>query len=108
MSKIITTGHECRMSMVEGVNLLADTVEVTLGPKGRNVAIAGEFGDQKIINDGVTVARAIKFKNKLHELAASMVKEAAGKTNDGAGDGTTTATLLTSIFGRKQACHSRS
>lgn len=81
--------------MLGGVNKLADAVQVTLGPKGRNVAIDQSWGAPKITKDGVTVARAISFKDKYENLGAGLVRQVAQKTNDTAGDGTTTATVLT-------------
>lgn len=78
-----------------GVDSLADAVEVTLGPKGRNVMIEQSFGGPKITKDGVTVAKSIEFKDKAMNLGASLIKSVASTTNDIAGDGTTTATLLT-------------
>jgi len=80
--------------MLHGANRLADAVAVTLGPKGRNVVIEQGFGAPKVTKDGVTVAKAIEFKNKLHNVGASLVKQVASKTNDVAGDGTTTSTVL--------------
>jgi chaperonin GroEL len=81
--------------MLAGVNKLADAVEVTLGPKGRNVVIEQSFGAPKITKDGVTVARAIEFEDKFENIGAQLVRQVASKTNDVAGDGTTTATILT-------------
>ena len=81
--------------MLEGVNVLADAVQVTLGPKGRNVIIDQNFGEPKITKDGVTVAKAIEFSDKYMNLGASLIKQVANKSNNDAGDGTTTATILT-------------
>ena len=93
--------------MLKGVNLLADAVQVTLGPKGRNVILDQNFGDPKITKDGVTVAKHIEFSDKYMNLGASLVKQVANKSNNDAGDGTTTATILTrEIF--KQGCTSLS
>ena len=94
MAKKIKFGSDSRKSMEAGVNKLADTVKVTLGPKGRNVVLEKSFGSPLITNDGVTIAREIELKNKYENLGAQLVKEVATKTNDVAGDGTTTATLL--------------
>lgn len=80
--------------MLKGCDALADTVQVTLGPKGRNVVIEQSFGSPKITKDGVTVAKAIEFSDRTMNLGASLVKSVASKTNDKAGDGTTTATVL--------------
>lgn len=81
--------------MLSGVNKLADAVQVTLGPKGRNVVIESSFGAPKITKDGVTVARGIEFSDRYENIGASLVRNVASKTNDAAGDGTTTATILT-------------
>jgi chaperonin GroEL len=93
--KDIVHGDECRSRMLQGVNALADAVQVTLGPKGRNVIIDQSFGDPKITKDGVTVAKAIEFSDKYMNLGASLIKQVANKSNNDAGDGTTTATILT-------------
>lgn len=96
--KDIRFGIDCRERMLAGVNKLADAVQVTLGPKGRNVIIDQPFGGPKITKDGVTVARSIDFADKHENLGAQLVKSVASKTNDVAGDGTTTATILTRAF----------
>merc|ERR1711862_67817 len=83
------------MGMINGVNILADTVKVTLGPKGRNVAIEQSFGAPRVTKDGVTVAKAVELKDANQNLGAQLVKSVASKTADVAGDGTTTATILT-------------
>merc|ERR1711968_69242 len=93
--KDIKFGAEARSLMLDGVNKIADTVKTTLGPKGRNVVIEQAFGAPKITKDGVTVARNIDFKDKYENLGAQLVRQVASKTNDLAGDGTTTATVLT-------------
>ena len=80
--------------MLKGVNILADAVKVTLGPKGRNVVIDKSFGAPRITKDGVTVAKEIELEDKFENMGAQMVKEVASRTNDEAGDGTTTATVL--------------
>jgi len=94
MSKEIRFGEEARKSLLEGVNKLADTVKVTLGPKGRNVVLDKSFGAPLITNDGVTIAKEIELDNPYENMGAGLVKEVSTKTNDVAGDGTTTATLL--------------
>ncbi|MCM1083093.1 MAG: chaperonin GroEL [Clostridium sp.] len=94
MAKEIKFGAEARKSLEEGVNKLADTVSVTLGPKGRNVVLAKSFGTPLITNDGVTIAKEITFEDAFEDMGAQIVKEVATKTNDVAGDGTTTATVL--------------
>ena len=94
MSKELRFSAEARNSIARGVNILADAVKTTLGPKGRNVAIEKSFGAPVITKDGVTVAKEIELKNKFENMGAQMVKEVASKTNDEAGDGTTSATIL--------------
>ncbi|MHC1720534.1 MAG: chaperonin GroEL [Clostridiaceae bacterium] len=94
MAKSIMFGEEARRSMQVGVDKLANTVKVTLGPKGRNVVLDKKFGAPLITNDGVTIAREIEFEDPYENMGAQLVKEVATKTNDVAGDGTTTATLL--------------
>lgn len=93
-SKDVQFGNDSRSKMVEGVNILANAVKVTLGPKGRNVVIERSFGGPHITKDGVTVAKEIELKDKLQNMGAQMVKEVASKTAGDAGDGTTTATVL--------------
>ncbi|MDP4091109.1 MAG: chaperonin GroEL, partial [Bacillota bacterium] len=94
MAKSIILGEEARRKMQKGVDILADTVKVTLGPKGRNVVLDKKFGSPLITNDGVTIAREIELEDPYENMGAQLVKEVATKTNDVAGDGTTTATLL--------------
>jgi chaperonin GroEL len=94
MAKQIVHGEESRQAILRGVNVLADAVKVTLGPKGRNVVIDKKFGSPTITKDGVTVAKEIELKDALENMGAQMVKEVASKTSDVAGDGTTTATVL--------------
>ena len=94
MAKIIKYGEDARKSLLEGVNKLADTVKVTLGPKGRNVVLDKGFGAPLITNDGVTIAKEIELEDAFENMGASLVKEVSTKTNDIAGDGTTTATVL--------------
>ena len=93
-AKDVQFGNDVRQKMVKGVNVLADAVKVTLGPKGRNVVLDRAFGGPHITKDGVTVAKEIELKDKFENMGAQMVKEVASKTNDVAGDGTTTATVL--------------
>ncbi len=95
MAKEIKFGEEARRSMEKGINKLADTVKVTLGPKGRNAVLDKSFGAPLITNDGgVTIAREIELEDRYENMGAQLVKEVATKTQDVAGDGTTTATLL--------------
>lgn len=94
MAKDIKFGEDARRSMERGINKLADTVKVTLGPKGRNVVLDKKFGSPLITNDGVTIAREIELEDPFENMGAQLVKEVSTKTNDVAGDGTTTATLL--------------
>ncbi|MBF4425042.1 chaperonin GroEL [Vibrio anguillarum] len=93
-AKDVKFGNDARIKMLEGVNILADAVKVTLGPKGRNVVIDKSFGSPIITKDGVTVAREIELEDKFQNMGAQMVKEVASQANDAAGDGTTTATVL--------------
>ena len=94
MAKDIKYSEEARRALESGVNQLADTVKITLGPKGRNVVLDKKFGSPVITNDGVTIAKEIELEDKFENMGAQLVKEVATKTNDVAGDGTTTATLL--------------
>ena len=94
MSKEILYGQDARKALEDGINKLADTVKITLGPKGRNVVLDKKFGAPLITNDGVTIAKEIDLENPFENMGAQLVKEVATKTNDIAGDGTTTATLL--------------
>lgn len=94
MAKKVTYGKEARDNMLKGVDILADTVKLTLGPKGRNVALDSGYGSPKIVNDGVSIAREIELEDKEQNAGAKLVYEVANKTNDIAGDGTTTATVL--------------
>ncbi|MBM4850869.1 chaperonin GroEL, partial [Vibrio parahaemolyticus] len=93
-AKDVKFGNDARVKMLEGVNVLADAVKVTLGPKGRNVVLDKSFGAPTITKDGVSVAREIELEDKFQNMGAQMVKEVASKANDAAGDGTTTATVL--------------
>ena len=92
--KDVRFGSDCRALMLAGVDKLADAVQVTLGPKGRNVVLEQSFGGPKITKDGVTVAKGIEFEDRYHNIGAQLVKQVASKTNDIAGDGTTTSTVL--------------
>jgi len=100
-AKDVVFGDSARSKMVEGVNILANAVKVTLGPKGRNVVIERSYGAPTITKDGVSVAKEIELKDKLMNMGAQMVKEVASRTSDNAGDGTTTATVLTQAIVRE-------
>jgi chaperonin GroEL len=100
-AKDVVFGGEARARMVEGVNILANAVKVTLGPKGRNVVLERSFGAPTVTKDGVSVAKEIELKDKLMNMGAQMVKEVASKTSDNAGDGTTTATVLAQAIVRE-------
>src|SRR5216684_1741854 len=104
MAKQIVHGEESRQAILRGVNILADAVKVTLGPKGRNVVIEKKFGSPTITKDGVTVAKEIELKDGLENMGAQMVREVASKTSDVAGDGTTTATVLAQAIYREDGC----
>jgi chaperonin GroEL len=93
-AKDIRFGEDARSRMVKGVNVLANAVKATLGPKGRNVVLDKSFGAPTITKDGVSVAKEIELADKFENMGAQMVKEVASKTSDNAGDGTTTATVL--------------
>ena len=101
MSKEIKFSSDARSAMVHGVDILADTVKVTLGPKGRNVVLEKSFGSPLITNDGVTIAKEIELEDHFENMGAKLVSEVASKTNDIAGDGTTTATVLTQAIVRE-------
>ena len=94
MAKDVKFGEEARAKMLRGVDILADTVKVTLGPKGRNVVLDKSFGAPRISKDGVSVAKEIELEDKFENMGAQMVREVASRTNDEAGDGTTTATEI--------------
>jgi chaperonin GroEL len=100
-AKEVVFGGDARARMVEGVNILANAVKVTLGPKGRNVVLERSFGAPTVTKDGVSVAKEIELKDKLQNMGAQMVKEVASKTSDNAGDGTTTATVLAQAIVRE-------
>jgi hypothetical protein len=93
-AKDVVFGSDARHRMVEGVNILANAVKVTLGPKGRNVVIENSFGAPRSTKDGVSVAKEIELSDRFENLGAQLIREVASKTNDQAGDGTTTATVL--------------
>ena len=94
MAKIVKFDSDARTAMLKGVDILANTVKVTLGPKARNVVIDKSYGAPRTTKDGVSVAKEIELEDKFENMGAQMVKEVASKTNDEAGDGTTTATIL--------------
>ena len=100
-AKEILFGSDARAKIVEGVDIIANAVKVTLGPKGRNVVIEKSFGSPRITKDGVTVAKEIELADKFQNLGAQMIKEVASKTNDIAGDGTTTSTVLAQAIVRE-------
>ena len=101
MAKDIIYGIEARNALLRGVDKLADTVKITLGPKGRNVVLDKKYGPPMIVNDGVTIAKEIELDDAMENMGAQLIKEVATKTNDAAGDGTTTATLLAQILVRE-------
>ena len=101
MAKEISFGIDARNALQAGVDKLADTVKITLGPKGRNVVLDKKYGAPLITNDGVTIAKEIELDDPMENMGAQLVKEVATKTNDAAGDGTTTATLLAQAFIRE-------
>src|SRR5699024_8940855 len=94
MAKQIIYGEEARRALERGVNQLADTVKITLGPKGRNVVLGKKFGAPLITNDGVTIAKEIELEDPYENMGAQLIREVSTKTNDVAGDGTTSATIL--------------
>src|SRR6202161_3113077 len=102
-AKVVRFAQDAREKILRGVNVLADAVTVTLGPKGRNVVLDKSFGAPNVTKDGVTVAKEIELSNKFENMGAQMVKEVASKTNDDAGDGTTTATVLAQAIYREGA-----
>ncbi|AFA48430.1 hypothetical protein Awo_c16480 [Acetobacterium woodii DSM 1030] len=101
MAKDIKFREDARVALISGVDKLANTVKVTLGPKGRNVILAKSYGSPTITNDGVTIAKEIELEDAFENMGAQLVKEVATKTNDVAGDGTTTATLLAQAIVRE-------
>ncbi|MEC8483266.1 MAG: TCP-1/cpn60 chaperonin family protein, partial [Pseudomonadota bacterium] len=98
MAKEVKFSDSARQKMLKGVNVLADAVKVTLGPKGRNVVIEKSFGAPLVTKDGVTVAKEIELEDRFENMGAQMVKEVSSQANDVAGDGTTTATVLAQAF----------
>ena len=100
-AKDVKFGVEARTRMLEGVDILANAVKVTLGPKGRNVVLDKSFGAPRTTKDGVTVAKDIELQDKFQNMGAQMVREVASKTNDVSGDGTTTATVLAQAIVRE-------
>src|ERR1700755_373881 len=102
-AKDVRFSQDARDRMLRGVDILADAVKVTLGPKGRNVVLEKSFGAPRITKDGVTVAKEIELEDKFENMGAQMVREVASKTNDTAGDGTTTATVLAAAIVREGA-----
>ena len=101
MAKDIKYGEDARKALQAGIDKLADTVRITMGPKGRNVVLDKKFGAPLITNDGVTIAKDIELEDAFENMGAQLVKEVATKTNDAAGDGTTTATLLAQTIVRE-------
>ena len=101
MAKMIVYGEEARKKLQSGIDQLADTVKVTLGPKGRNVVLGKKYGSPLITNDGVTIAKEIELEDAFENMGAQLIREVATKTNDVAGDGTTTATLLAQAITRE-------
>ena len=101
MAKQVIYGEEARKALQNGIDKLANTVKITLGPKGRNVVIDKKYGAPLITNDGVTIAKEIELEDAFENMGAQLVKEVATKTNDAAGDGTTTATLLAQTIVRQ-------
>ncbi|PMB83563.1 chaperonin GroEL [Dolosicoccus paucivorans] len=101
MAKELKFSEDARASLLRGVDILADTVKTTLGPKGRNVVLDRQFGSPQITNDGVSIAREIELEDRFENMGAQLVQEVASKTNDTAGDGTTTATVLTQAIARE-------
>ena len=101
MAKMIVYGEDARRKLQSGIDQLADTVKVTIGPKGRNVVLGKKFGSPLVTNDGVTIAKEIELEDAFENMGAQMIREVATRTNDVAGDGTTTATLLTQAIVRE-------
>ena len=101
MAKQIIYGEEARKALQNGIDKLSNTVKITLGPKGRNVVLDRKYGAPLITNDGVTIAKEVELEDPFENMGAQLVKEVATKTNDVAGDGTTTATLLAQALVRE-------
>src|SRR5690348_14557909 len=102
-AKELRFGDDARARMLRGVDILADSVKVTLGPKGRNVLLDKSFGSPRVTKDGVTVAKEIELSDKFENMGAQLVREVATRTSDAAGDGTTTATVLAQAIVREGA-----
>ena len=100
-AKEVRFGDDARSRMVKGINILANAVKVTLGPKGRNVVLEKSFGAPTVTKDGVSVAKEIELEDKFENMGAQLVKEVSSKTSDAAGDGTTTATVLAQAIVRE-------
>ena len=100
-AKVVLHSSEARKKLLQGIDILADAVSATLGPKGRNVVLDKSYGSPRITKDGVSVAKEIELSDKAMNLGVSMIKEVASKTNDKAGDGTTTATVLARAIARE-------
>ena len=105
MAKQIIYGEEARKALQRGVDQLADTVKITLGPKGRNVVLGKKFGAPLITNDGVTIAKEIELEDAFENMGAQLIREVSTKTNDVAGDGTTSATVLAQAMIRQSDGH---
>ena len=103
MAKDVKFGDAARQKLLKGVNVLADAVKVTLGPKGRNVVLDKSFGAPTVTKDGVSVAKEIELEDKFENMGAQMVKEVASQTSDVAGDGTTTATVLAQSISERRS-----
>ena len=101
MAKRIVFNEEARKSLLKGIDAVADAVKVTLGPKGRNVILEKKYGAPQIVNDGVTIAKEIELKDGLENAGAQLLKEVSSRTNDVAGDGTTTASVLAQAIVRE-------
>ena len=101
MAKLIVYGEDARKKLQSGIDQLADTVKVTIGPKGRNVVLGRKFGAPLITNDGVTIAKEVELEDPFENMGAQIIREVATKTNDIAGDGTTTATVLAQAITRE-------
>ena len=101
MAKMIVYGEEARKKLQTGIDCLANTVKVTLGPKGRNVVLGKKYGAPLITNDGVTIAKEVELEDPFENMGAQLIREVATKTNDVAGDGTTTATVLAQAITRE-------
>ena len=101
MAKMIVYGEDARKKLLAGIDQLSNTVKVTLGPKGRNVVLGRKFGAPLITNDGVTIAKEVELDDAFENMGAQLIREVATKTNDVAGDGTTTATVLAQAITRE-------